>query len=154
MHQHEVLITTFYSAFQRGVYAAMQACYHGDAEFGDPVFQNLNSKEVKAMWQMLVTSAKDLKISFSNVKADDQTGSCRWEAWYTFSRTGRPVHNTIEARFQFKDGKIIQHHDSFDFWRWSRQALGMSGLLLGWSQVVKNKVRSTASKSLTKFMGS
>jgi ketosteroid isomerase-like protein len=154
MHQHEALITTFYSAFQRRDYAAMQACYHGDAEFSDPVFQNLNSKEVKAMWQMLVTSAKDLKISFSNVKADDQTGSCRWEAWYTFSRTGRLVHNIIEARFQFKDGKIIQHHDSFDLWRWSRQALGTSGLLLGWSPLVKNKVRSTASRSLTKFMGS
>jgi ketosteroid isomerase-like protein len=154
MHSHEALITTFYSAFQHGDYAAMQSCYHGDAEFSDPVFQHLNSKEVKAMWQMLLTSAKDLKITFSNVKADDRQGSCHWEAWYTFSRTGRRVHNIIEARFQFKDGKFIQHHDSFDMWRWSRQALGTSGLLLGWSPLVKNKVRATASKSLTKFIGS
>lgn len=154
MHPHEALITTFYSAFQRGDYAAMQVCYHGNAEFSDPVFQHLNSKEVKAMWQMLLTSAKDLKVEFKNVKADDTKGSCHWEAWYTFSRTGRLVHNIIEARFQFKDGKIIQHRDSFDMWRWSRQALGTSGLLLGWSPLVKNKVRSTAGRSLEKFMSS
>lgn len=154
MNSHEALITTFYSAFQRGDYAAMQACYHGDAEFSDPVFQSLNSREVKAMWQMLLTSAKDLRVTFSDVKANDNEGSCRWEAWYTFSRTGRLVHNIIEARFRFKDGKFVQHHDSFDLWKWSRQALGTSGLLLGWSPLVKNKVRATASKSLAKFIGS
>ncbi len=154
MHPHETLITNFYSAFQRGDYATMQSCYHQNAEFSDPVFQHLNSKEVKAMWQMLLTSAKDLKITFNNVKANDREGSCHWEAWYTFSRTGRPVHNIIEARFQFKDGKFIRHQDSFDMWRWSRQALGASGLLLGWSPIVKNKVRATASKALSKFIGS
>lgn len=154
MHPNETLITHFYSAFHRGDYAAMQACYHGDAEFSDPVFQKLNSNEVKAMWEMLLTSAKDLKVTFGEVNASDEEGSCHWEAWYTFSRTGRPVHNIIEARFRFKDGKIISHHDTFDLWRWSSQALGFSGLLLGWSPLVKNKVRATASKSLSKFMRS
>jgi ketosteroid isomerase-like protein len=152
MHPNETLITNFYSAFQRGDYATMQNSYHGNAEFSDPVFQNLDSKQVTAMWQMLLTSAKDLKVSFSDARADDTTGSCHWEAWYTFSRTGRPVHNIIEARFKFKDGKIIQHKDTFDMWRWSRQALGTSGLLLGWSPIVQNKVRATAGKSLQKFM--
>lgn len=154
MHSNEALITNFYSAFQHGDYATMQSCYHGNAEFSDPVFQQLDSKQVQAMWQMLVTSAKDLKISFNHINADDASGSCHWEAWYTFSRTGRPVHNIIEARFQFKDGKIIRHNDTFDMWRWSRQALGIPGLLLGWSPVIKNKVRSTAGKSLTRFMSS
>jgi hypothetical protein len=78
---------------------------------------------------------------------------CRWEAWYTFSRTGRKVHNIIDASFEFKDGKILVHQDTFDFWRWTRQALGMPGILLGWTPFMRNKVRVTARNGLKKFMG-
>jgi len=132
----------------------MQSCYHDEATFSDPVFQNLNAKEVKAMWHMLVTSGKDLVLQFSNVQASATNGSCHWEAFYTFSKTGKKVHNIIEARFEFKDGKIFRHTDSFDLWRWGRMALGLSGLLLGWSSVLQNKVRSMAKANLTKFMSS
>ncbi|HEX8059406.1 MAG TPA: nuclear transport factor 2 family protein, partial [Cyclobacteriaceae bacterium] len=83
---------------------------------------------------------------------NDQSGSALWEAWYSFSRTGRQVHNIIDAKFEFRDGLIYKHHDHFAFWRWSRQALGTSGTLLGWSPVVRNKVRETARRSLDKFM--
>jgi ketosteroid isomerase-like protein len=154
MNQHERLIQKFYTAFEQGDFKTMQSCYHDNAVFSDPVFQNLNSREVKAMWEMLLTSANDLKVTFDNIKADASSGSASWEAWYTFSRTGRSVHNVITAEFQFDDGKIIRHKDHFDLWQWSRQALGMSGLFLGWSSIVVNKVRGTARKSLDKFLAS
>jgi ketosteroid isomerase-like protein len=154
MNQHERLIHNFYSAFSQGDFKTMQSFYHNNASFSDPVFQNLNSKEVKGMWEMLLTSARDLKISFGDIKADADSGSASWQAWYTFSRTGKPVHNIIRAEFKFDDGKIISHRDHFDLWRWSRQALGISGLLLGWSPLVANKVRATARKALEKFQGS
>src|SRR5437868_888017 len=80
----------------------------------------------------------------SKVVADDSAGSAHWEARYTFSTTGRFVHNIIDAKFTFRDGKIASHTDSFDFWRWSRQALGGAGLVLGWSPMLRNKVRATA----------
>jgi len=130
----------------------MQSLYHPQAHFSDPVFTSLDSSGVKAMWQMLVTAGKDLRITFQDVKADDKSGSCHWEAWYTFSRTGKKVHNIIDASFEFKDGLILNHKDRFDFWRWSRQALGLPGWLLGWSPLVKNKVRNTASSGLRKFI--
>lgn len=130
----------------------MQNAYHPEAQFSDPVFPGLSAKEVRAMWQMLVTSASDLKVSFKNVSANDQRGECQWEAWYTFTTTGRKVHNVIHATFEFRDGKIFSHRDDFDFWRWSRMALGTSGLLLGWSPMIINKVRSTAGRRLQKFM--
>ena len=38
------------------------------------------------------------------------------------------------------DGKIIKHTDIFDLWEWSKQALGVSGYLLGWSGFMKNKI--------------
>lgn len=130
----------------------MQSCYHQEAQFNDPAFGDLNAAEVKAMWEMLLTSATDLRISFRDVKVDGNTGSCHWQAWYTFTSTGKKVHNIIDATFQFKDGKIFRHKDSFHFWRWSRQALGVPGLLLGWSSMLHNKVRQTARGRLVKFM--
>src|SRR2546428_315663 len=77
-------------------------------------------------------------------QADDASGQAQWEARYTFSSTGRKVHNVMEAEFQFQGGRIAVHHDHFRFWRWSSQALGTAGLLLGWTPMVHNKVRATA----------
>lgn len=152
MNYNEELIRNFYTAFQRKDYRSMQDCYHPEAEFSDSVFRNLSSAEVKGMWQMLLTGAADLIITFNHVSAKNNSGTCHWEAWYTFTVTGRKVHNIIDASFEFRDGKIYRHVDRFNFWRWSRMALGTSGLLLGWTPMVRNKVRATARKRLEKFL--
>lgn len=60
--------------------------------------------------------------------------------------------NRIDASFEFRDGRILRHRDSFGLWRWTRQALGPIGVVLGWSPLVQNKVRSQAMKSLEKYM--
>lgn len=152
MHTNQLLIEHFYRCFQQLDWKGMQECYHDEAVFYDPVFQNLNSVEVKAMWEMLCKQAKDLEISFSNVAGDEEYGSCHWKADYTFSKTGRKVVNSIKAHFKFHEGKIIEHMDDFSLWNWSRQALGVSGLILGWSSVVKKKIRAMAMTNLQKFM--
>jgi len=152
MHPNERLIRDFYEAFDKKDFKTMQEAYHSAATFSDPVFQDLSSAEVKAMWKMLVVSATDLKIGFDHVKADEQQGECRWEAWYTYSATKRKVHNVIRARFRFRDGKIVRHEDKFSFWRWSRMALGTTGLLMGWSPFLVNTVRKIARSRLQRFM--
>jgi len=151
---YKEFIIHFYGAFQMLNYGEMQRAYHPDSQFTDPVFGTLSSAEVSAMWEMLLTRGKDLKIAFSDVKATQTHGSCRWEAWYTFSKTGRIVHNIINSSFEFKDGKIYRQVDAFNLWRWSRQALGPTGILLGWSPLIQNKVRAGARESLNKFIGS
>jgi len=152
MNSNQELITRFYTAFQKGDWQTMGACYHPQATFHDPAFRHLKSREVKAMWHMLTASAKDLKVEFNQVSATDTEGSCRWDAWYTFSRTGKQVHNIVQASFQFKDGLIYNHKDVFDFWRWSRMALGTPGVLLGWTPYLRDKVHATARKGLDKFI--
>ena len=146
------VIQRFYTAFAQRDWSAMGACYADNARFSDPVFPELDAKEVRAMWKMLVTNGKDLRVMHTVVSEDAGRGTVKWEARYTFSRTGRPVHNSITATFTFKDGLILTHRDHFDFWRWSRQALGPSGLLLGWSPLVKNKMRGIAASGLRKSM--
>lgn len=152
MSRESELIETFYQAFQRRDGAAMAACYAPDASFRDPVFE-LRGADVGRMWRMLCERGKDLRVEFSAVQAADNRGSADWQAWYSFSKTGRQVHNIIHAEFEFRDGRIAKHVDSFDFWRWSRQALGPAGLLLGWTPLLRNKVRTEALRGLEKFTG-
>jgi hypothetical protein len=130
----------------------MVACYAPDVTFSDPVFPALTGDEARGMWRMLCERGKDLRLEFNAIQADDRTGSAHWEAWYTFSASGRKVHNVIEASFTFSNGLIASHVDRFDFYRWSRQALGPAGMLLGWTPLLQNKVRKTAARSLASFL--
>ena len=152
MSHNQQVIEKFYQAFQSKDYEAMQACYHKNIVFNDPVFVNLKGLRANAMWHMLISGSKDLSLTYDNISADNKTGSAHWEARYTFSQTGQKVHNIIEARFEFKDGKIIKHTDSFNFYLWSRQALGLMGWLLGWTPFLQNKIQKTVTKRLDMFI--
>lgn len=151
VHPNAELLERFYTAFEAKDHATMAACYADDATFSDPVFPSLDANRVRAMWRMFCTSGSALDVTHSNVQADDDTGSGRWEAVYDFPKTGRRVHNKITSAFTFRDGLIVTHHDNFDFFRWSRMALGPVGVALGWSPIVKNQVRQQADAQLRRF---
>jgi ketosteroid isomerase-like protein len=154
MHRNAELLLGFYQAFNRRDAEAMARCYTDDVVFEDPAFGELHGEDARGMWRMLCARAQDLQVTVTDIEADDARGSARWEALYTFTQTGRKVHNSIEARFGFRDGLIREHRDQFDFWRWSRQALGTPGLLLGWSGALRRKVGTQARSNLARFMAS
>jgi len=131
----------------------MAACYAPDAHFSDPVFPDLDGRRAGAMWRMLTSRGGDLRIELLDHDATGDEGSAHWKAHYTFTQTGRPVVNDIQARFRFADGLIVEHRDEFDFYKWARQALGPQGLLLGWTPIVKGAVRKKADAQLRDFEG-
>lgn len=145
------LIERFYQAFAARDAGAMVSCYDPEVHFRDEVF-DLDGAEASGMWQMLCANGKDLRVAASDIRLDGDEVTAHWDAWYTFSATGRKVHNSIDARFRFRDGRILEHIDRFDFWSWSRQALGVPGLLLGWTPFLRKKVRKTAAKQLENFL--
>ena len=149
---NEQLITNFYKSFKNKDYKTMQNCYADTAVFNDEVFVNLNADEVRGMWEMFCIKGKDLEIDFSNVWADEKTGTAEWTASYIFSKTNRKVVNHIRASFLFADGKIVSHTDRFNFYNWASQALGTTGSLLGWTSFIKNKVRKQGRKNLIAYM--
>ena len=152
-HPNAALLERFYSAFARRDAATMAACYAPDARFSDPVF-DLAGDEIGAMWSMLCERGRDLRVEWRDVRADDATGAAHWEARYTFSATGRPVHNVIDAAFTFNAGRIARHVDTFDLWRWSRMALGAKGALLGWTPFVRKAIQRQARRGLDAWIGS
>ena len=94
---------------------------------------------------------KDFKVVATVFTGDEKKGSAHWEAFYTFSKTGRRVHNVIYANFEFKDGKIIKHTDEFDLYKWSRQTMGLKGILLGNTKFFKSKLNTQTNHLLSKF---
>ena len=150
---HQDLITKFYDAFSRLDAEGMAACYHKDITFEDPAFGTLKGEKAGNMWRMLCQSqkGKDFVVTFSGVTASGDKGNARWEAKYTFSKTGRKVHNKIVAHFEFSDGKIINHTDQFDLKSWAKQAMGFKGALLGGTGFFKKKLHEQTNGMLAKF---
>lgn len=150
----EKVIETFYSALQNCDGQTMISCYHDDIIFEDPAFGILKGERAKAMWLMLCDSQRnaDFKVELSNINVDGNTGSAHWEAYYTFSRTGRKVHNSIDAKFEFKDGLIYRHTDEFSLRRWAKQAMGIKGIFFGGLQFFKNKLQNQTNYMLDQFM--
>lgn len=150
-HPNAKVVTDFYEAFQQLDADAMVRCYTDDVVFSDPAFGALKGDAARDMWRMLAQRAEGFSLAFSDIAADDRVGHARWTATYRFSRTGRIVVNEVEARFAFHNGLIAEHRDSFDLWRWSRQALGLKGTLLGWTPFVQRAIRAQARTTLDAY---
>lgn len=153
MNKNEEIIHRLYTALQKLDHEGMIRCYHPNAIFNDPVFELKSKEEIAGMWTMLCSRAKEFEFHYDGVKAGEYEGKARLKAKYLFSQTDRIVHNHINAKFKFKEGLIIEHIDSFSFWRWSRQALGFPGLLMGWTSFLQKKVQKQAFINLKRFMG-
>ena len=126
---HRQLIAKFYEALDRRDAPTMIACYAPEATFTDPVFGKLDAAGVAAMWRMLCERGKDLVITFDRP-------------------TGRRVVNEIDAAFTFRHGLIVEHVDTFNLKRWAKQALGLSGHVLGFTPLLAPMVRKQAAASL------
>ena len=152
MQQNELLIHNFYIAFLDKDFKTMQATYADNATFSDPVFQNLNATQTRGMWEMFCKRGKDMQLTFEILSIAENQIVAEWIPRYTFSATGNYVVNHITSTFIIADNKITQHTDNFNFYKWSCQALGFRGVLLGWTAFMQNKIRKTAMANLTKFI--
>ena len=156
-HPNAALLERFYTAFAALDAETMAACYAPDARFQDEVFTLDGREQIVGMWRMLcaATRAKGMdawSLQFGGIEGDAARGKAHWEPRYRFSATGRRVHNIIDGEFAFRDGLIVAHRDRFSFWRWSRQALGAPGWLLGWTPWLRRKVQAQAAANLGVFL--
>lgn len=150
----KTIIETFYKALNDCDYSTMISCYHKDIVFRDPAFGVLKGDRVKAMWQMLCENqkGKDFRVELSNVETGDKKGSAHWEAFYTFSKTRRKVHNKIDASFVFKDDLIVKHTDEFSLHKWAKQALGFKGIFFGGMHYFKKKLQNQTNFLLDSYI--
>ena len=147
------IVKKFYEAFSIKDVETMVAFYDRSIIFEDPAFGKLHGEQAKNMWRMLLHSQKEksFKVVASKIRENSNEGTAYWEASYNFGKQKRKVHNRIEASFIIKNGKIIKHTDSFDLYKWSRQAFGITGTLIGWTPYFKKKLRTQILQRLASF---
>ena len=145
------LVHRFYNALAERDGETMAQSYQPDSIFEDPAFGELSGADAGDMWRMLCASDTDLLVTHTILSSTDSTVVTNWIAEYTFTSTGRPVRNDITATMQIADGKIVDHRDEFSFWKWSSQALGVPGQLLGWTPFLQKKVQKTTHAALASF---
>ena len=150
----ENLIENFYSAMQDKNAEEMIMCYHQAIEFYDPAFGRLMGKRAGDMWRMLMASQNDtsFRVEYSDLSFQENRAFGRLDAYYQFGKSKRPVHNIIYSEFLISEGKIIQHTDRFNLYRWSRQALGITGWLIGWTSWFSNKMKKRSNYLLDKWI--
>jgi len=150
---NKALLKKFYTSFSKGDSTGMAECYHKNIVFRDPVFGTLKGDRAFKMWEMLLSNKKkDTEISFDIARISDEKGKVNWVAEYVYGEKNRKVINKVSGEFKFKDGEIIEHIDSFDLWKWTKQAMGTVGYLIGWTPFMKSKIQKTTNKKLDKFI--
>ncbi|RKS53528.1 ketosteroid isomerase-like protein [Gillisia mitskevichiae] len=147
------LLEKFYNSFSDGNAQGMIECYHKDITFRDPAFGKLRGSKAKNMWEMLL-SKKDSKaiITYKILEIGKEDAKVSWTAHYKYGPKKRNVINKVIANFEFRDGKIINHTDKFDLWSWSKQALGASGYLLGWSSYMRDQIQKKTGSLLNSYI--
>jgi ketosteroid isomerase-like protein len=150
---NRVLIERLYDALDRGDGETMSACYAPDANFEDPAFGKLHGDQIGGMWRMLTSRATNLSVELRSHDADEESGSANWVATYTFTSTGRPVVNDVQAKFEFDNGLIVDHLDEFDFRRWASQAFGrLPGNAIALLPPLRARARHTADAQLAEYL--
>lgn len=150
MHPNAIMLNELFNCLNEKDHQRMAAYYDPDARFEDIAFNLRGRKRIHAMWHMI--SETDLRASFKVLHADDRSGDVDLTDDYTFSDTGRGVHNPIRSRFRFRDGVIVEQRDECDALRWGIQALGPVKGRLSW--LFPAKRRSMAMKKLETFIES
>ncbi|RZS99238.1 nuclear transport factor 2 family protein [Aquimarina brevivitae] len=147
----EEVIKNFYTGLSERDAEKMVSYYHKDIVFEDPVFGKLEGEDAVKMWHWLCLNGKDLKIKFSDIRIDNDKGTAKWEARYSYGKRKRPIFNKVSAEFEFKDGKIIKHTDNFSLKNWATQAIGWKGKVIGGTEYFKKKLQFRSKKLLENF---
>lgn len=146
------IIHNFYQSFSEGNAERMIANYHENIEFKDPAFGTLKGARAKNMWRMLLSRNNDIQISYEILEVTKTSAKVNWTARYNYGPQQRKVINHVTAYINFENAKIIKHTDEFSLWIWSRQALGISGLFLGWTGFMKKKIQQKTSHLLENYI--
>ncbi len=147
------IINQFYNAFAQGNAKAMNKHYAEKVCFKDPAFGSLKNERVKFMWLMLLSQKRDdTSITYEIIEVSENTAIVKWVAKYQFGPKERKVINHVTSELCLENQKIVEHYDDFNLWRWTRQALGIPGLLFGWSSFMRQKIQKQLNKRLDRFI--
>ncbi|KEO83655.1 nuclear transport factor 2 family protein [Tumebacillus flagellatus] len=137
MHPNKQLLIDFFTAIQNNDVQALSDCYHENVHDSDDILDDLYGEDARAMLNWVVSTRERARVlGFRILDVTETHGRARWELEYRSARSGRLRHREIESEFRFENGKIVWHHDYFDWGRWARRAFGPHGTFVSWRPIV------------------
>ncbi len=143
----------FYEAFTVRDHYTMGLLYAEHATFSDPVFQLLNAKGTRLMWQMLLSRAEDdFGIEYRHSRRRTFTCTCQLGCAVHVLRhrtAGEEPCDDRDAAGRRQDraaGRHVQPVALVFASAWAQKAR-----LLGWTPIVRNKIRAQASAALRDY---
>lgn len=129
--------------------AGMQALYHPDVYYSNPLFE-LRGAQVGAIWRMCWSYLPDLRVVCNDNEI--RGSSVYWQASYTYPPTSRYVHHHLTADLTIVDSTITRHRDRFNLHEWAHNAYGPVGGMLGGSRVFKRWIAARARARIAPFL--
>jgi hypothetical protein len=151
-HPNISLLEKFFAGLKKADLAAISKCYAEHAYFEDIAFKRYGKGQIMEMWQLVCRASPEVEIL--SLSADDNNGVVRWNAKYRYGKTetksGRQVINTLNSKFVFLNGYIVNQRDDSDPVSWARQAFPFPiSLAAGWIEPLR---RYMANRRLDKFL--
>ncbi len=160
------VVGRFFEAFAASDWQTMARCYHDKASFSDPVYPDLREERIVYRWHQLLSAAEtstlksgsknshslnNLKLEYRVLFGDERKAQVLWTASYLYQN--RSVSNEVLSTLAIWDDKIVRQVDEYNFWRWSRQALGLTGLAFGAMPWYQRSVQRSAQSRLEQAAG-
>lgn len=151
-------VQDFFDALARLDAYALAQCYAPSARFEDAAWSLQGTEAIAAMWEMICDDTRRLgadvwRLECLRIRGTRHRCKVDWRLSHRDPATGRLIHQRMESRFLLtRDGRIDFHENRFSLWRWSRQARGLSGWLLGWTPIMRQRVRHDAAQRLDRYL--
>lgn len=145
------VVNRFFESYQRSDWQSMARCYHDKASFSDPIYPDLREENIVYLWFSRLSKHQSIDLQYRVVFADERKAQVEWTAISPFN--GKAVKIEGLSTFALWDETIVRHVDEFSFVKWSRQAQGLKGWLLGGSRFYQARVQRSARSQLEQVAG-
>lgn len=153
------IVEGFLGSYQKHDFPAMHNTLHPDVTFSDFAF-DISGREVQAMWHWFCVPYGPRKEpvevpEFELLKSDNESVLAKYRVRYLYGEKQRPVDYFIDARFKFRNDKIVEQRDTFSNiseYEFAKMAFGFPLALLAPTPILRASVRKKAGEKLRQFM--
>jgi hypothetical protein len=139
------LVEQLFKAFQSKDTDAIFATYAADCQFDHPLIGRLSKNEFSMAIRAFMRATPDYELAFQINHTDAKRVDVEWTITHIFHLTAKVIKQHGTTTCFLSNNRIVQQIDKFDRRAWSRQAMGMTGLVLsfvpGWRSFIERELR-------------
>jgi hypothetical protein len=141
------IIDRLFKAFQSKDADAILAAYSAKCQFNHPLIGCMSKDEFSKAVQIFIRETPDYELAFQINHVSAKRVEVEWTMTHIFHLTGRIIKQNGKTTCFLSANSVVRQIDQFDRRIWSRQAMGVTGLVLsfvpGWKSFIERELRNT-----------